>query len=347
MEGNGFPRQVSIFYLEIRGPILDDDHDVATILDFLLFISAAAQWTGLAIHISYFATRSLLPAPHSPHRRRWIIFFSLRSYRSPTCSFTETMFFVAQLPPCVSPLWSDVPRVNLRRDCVPALHGRGSLACWYFPSEFSRKKRKKKTNSVHAFLITISSLHANVSFSQSSNINSEGMQNGGNTTNRRIQSFWRIFSNGDVFSKVGESRPRKKKEGRRSIALKMKRELPFLPSSSFSLSLSSRFSYPSAKKTSPRSIFNPAAKLFNWESFRRAIYKPRSKIRRTRDAWYIVGQDSRPLVVGWGTDVAWWSPLPDGETWVGGRPPAQGETDGKRKKLCETAKPALQSWDAP
>lgn len=144
MEGNGFPRQVSIFYLEIRGPILDDDHDVATILDFLLFISAAAQWTGLAIHISYFATRSLLPAPHSPHRRRWIIFFSLRSYRSPTCSFTETMFFVAQLPPCVSPLWSDVPRVNLRRDCVPALHGRGSLACWYFPSEFSRKKRKKK-----------------------------------------------------------------------------------------------------------------------------------------------------------------------------------------------------------
>lgn len=43
MEGNGFPRQVSIFYLEIRGPILDDDHDVATILDFLLFISAAAQ----------------------------------------------------------------------------------------------------------------------------------------------------------------------------------------------------------------------------------------------------------------------------------------------------------------
>lgn len=209
------------------------------------------------------------------------------------------------------------------------------------------KEKKKKTNSVHAFLITISSLHANVSFSQSSNINSEGMQNGGNTTNRRIQSFWRIFSNGDVFSKVGESRPRKKKEGRRSIALKMKRELPFLPSSSFSLSLSSRFSYPSAKKTSPRSIFNPAAKLFNWESFRRAIYKPRSKIRRTRDAWYIVGQDSRPLVVGWGTDVAWWSPLPDGETWVGGRPPAQGETDGKRKKLCETAKPALQSWDAP
>lgn len=209
------------------------------------------------------------------------------------------------------------------------------------------KEKKKKTNSVHAFLITISSLHANVSFSQSSNINSEGMQNGGNTTNRRIQSFWRIFSNGDVFSKVGESRPRKKKEGRRSIALKMKRELPFLPSSSFSLSLSSRFSYPSAKKTSPRSIFNPAAKLFNWESFRRAIYKPSSKIRRTRDAWYIVGQDSRPLVVGWGTDVAWWSPLPDGETWVGGRPPAQGETDGKRKKLCETAKPALQSWDAP
>lgn len=209
------------------------------------------------------------------------------------------------------------------------------------------KEKKKKTNSVHAFLITISSLHANVSFSQSSNINSEGMQNGGNTTNRRIQSFWRIFSNGDVFSKVGESRPRKKKEGRTSIALKMKRELPFLPSSSFSLSLSSRFSYPSAKKTSPRSIFNPAAKLFNWESFRRAIYKPRSKIRRTRDAWYIVGQDSRPLVVGWGTDVAWWSPLPDGETWVGGRPPAQGETDGKRKKLCETAKPALQSWDAP
>lgn len=100
------------------------------------------------------------------------------------------------------------------------------------------KEKKKKTNSVHAFLITISSLHANVSFSQSGNINSEGMQNGGNTTNRRIQSFWRIFSNGDVFSKVGESRPRKKKEGRRSIALKMKRELPFLPSSSFSLSLS-------------------------------------------------------------------------------------------------------------
>ena len=56
------------------------------------------------------------------------------------------------------------------------------------------KEKKKKTNSVHAFLITISSLHANVSFSQSSNINSEGMQNGGNTTNRRIQSFWRIFS---------------------------------------------------------------------------------------------------------------------------------------------------------
>ena len=101
-----------------------------------------------------------------------------------------------------------------------------------------KEKKKKKTNSVHAFLITISSLHANVSFSQSSNINSEGMQNGGNTTNRRIQSFWRIFSNGDVFSKVGESRPRKKKEGRRSIALKMKRELPFLPSSSFSFSLS-------------------------------------------------------------------------------------------------------------
>lgn len=100
------------------------------------------------------------------------------------------------------------------------------------------KEKKKKTNSVHAFLITISSLHANVSFSQSGNINSEGMQNGGNTTNRRIQSFWRIFSNGDVFSKVGESRPRKKKEGRTSIALKMKRELPFLPSSSFSLSLS-------------------------------------------------------------------------------------------------------------
>lgn len=216
-----------------------------------------------------------------------------------------------------------------------------------FQANSPERKEKKKTNSVHAFLITISSLHANVSFSQSGNINSEGMQNGGNTTNRRIQSFWRIFSNGDVFSKVGESRPRKKKEGRRSIALKMKRELPFLPSSSFSLSLSSRFSYPSAKKTSPRSIFNPAAKLFNWESFRRAIYKPRSKIRRTRDAWYIVGQDSRPLVVGWGTDVAWWSPLPDGETWVGGRPPAQGETDGKRKKLCETAKPALQSWDAP
>ena len=52
-----------------------------------------------------------------------------------------------------------------------------------------KEKKKKKTNSVHAFLITISSLHANVSFSQSGNINSEGMQNGGNTTNRRIQSF--------------------------------------------------------------------------------------------------------------------------------------------------------------
>lgn len=111
----------------------------------------------------------------------------------------------------------------------------------------------------------------------------------------------------DVFSEVAKSRPRRKKEGRRSIALKMKRELPFLPSS-FSLFLSPlslQFSYPSAKKTSPRSIFNPAAKLFNWESFRRAIYKPGSKIRCTRDAWYIVGQDPRPLVVGWdGCSVA-------------------------------------------
>lgn len=44
----------------------------------------------------------------------------------------------------------------------------------------------------------------------------------------------------DVFSEVAESRPRRKKEGRRSIALKMKREPPFLhrPSHSLSLSLS-------------------------------------------------------------------------------------------------------------
>lgn len=36
---------------------------------------------------------------------------------------------------------------------------------------------------------------------------------------------------------------------------------------------------------------------------------------RILDRWSLVG-----------TDVAWRSPLPDGETWVGGRPPAQGET---------------------
>lgn len=46
---------------------------------------------------------------------------------------------------------------NLRRDCVPAWRGE---PCWYFRNEFFRKKRKKKRNSVHAFLITISSLHA-------------------------------------------------------------------------------------------------------------------------------------------------------------------------------------------
>lgn len=132
----------------------------------------------------------------------------------------------------------------------------------------------------------------------------------------------------------------KKKKGRGSIALKMKREPSFPHRLSLSLSFSSRFLYPSAKKTSPRSIFNPAAKLFNRESFRRYTNQARKlgalamhdiSLDRILDRWSLVG-----------TDVVWRSP--DGETWVGGWPPAKR---GKRKKLCETAKAALQSWDAP
>lgn len=171
------------------------------------------------------------------------------------------------------------------------------------------KKKKKEFFFNYNFIVVCDSIFV----SQSGIINS--VANSVQST-KKFNRFEESLKRMNIFSKILESRPRRKKRERKHRVKNETRTI-FSPSSSLSLSL---FLVPvfipireknlaqflirqrnySSEKVFDARYTNQARKLG-------ALAMHDISLDRILDRWSLVG-----------TDVAWRSPLPDGETWVSG-----------------------------